>query len=69
MGISIWYQALMVFGLIILIMGFFQYRKRQGDVIEVGREMARPSYWGSAILIAAAYVVLKVVFGFLGKVL
>lgn len=65
---SLWYQTLLVFGLALLVLGYFQYR-RSGDVLKVGQELARPSYWVPAIIIAVAYVVLKLLFSGLAKIL
>lgn len=57
---SLLYQALLVFGLMLLILGYFQYR-RSRDVVAIVQEMFRPSYLVPAAIIALAYVLIKTV--------
>ncbi len=65
---SLWLQALLVFSVLILIMGYFQYR-RSHDIISVIQEMFRPSYLVPAIIGTVAFLILKVVASVLDKVL
>jgi hypothetical protein len=51
-------QTVLVFGLMLLILGYFQYR-RNPDVVAIGQEMLRPSYLLPAAIIALAYLVIK----------
>ena len=53
-------QTLLVFGVLLLIMGYFQYR-RSHDVVAIIQEMFRPSYLIPAAIGAIAYLILKVV--------
>ena len=57
---SLWMQTLLVFGVLLLIMGYFQYR-RSHDVVAIIQEMFRPSYLIPAAIGAIAYLILKVV--------
>ena len=65
---NLFYQALVVFALMLLILGYFQYRRRP-DVIAIAQEMFRPSYLVPAAIIAVAYVVLKIILTALNGVL
>lgn len=65
---SLWGQALIVFGVLLLIMGFFQYR-RSPDVIAIAQEMFRPSYLVPALIGAIAYVIIKVIVSLFDAVL
>lgn len=57
---SLFGQAIVVFLFMLLILGFFQYR-RSHDVIAVVQEMFRPSYLFPAAIIAVVYVIIKVI--------
>ncbi len=59
-AMSLFYQALVVFAAMILIMGYFQYR-RGPDVITIAQEMFRPQYLVPAIIITICYVIIKVI--------
>jgi hypothetical protein len=61
-------QTLLVFGILLLIMGYFQYR-RSRDVVAIIQEMFRPAYLVPAAIGAVAYLVVKVVASVLDKVL
>lgn len=65
---SLWMQTLLVFGVLLLIMGYFQYR-RTHDIIAVIQEMFRPTYLIPAVIGTVAFLVLKVVASLLDKVL
>ena len=57
---SLFGQAIVVFLFMLLILGFFQYR-RSHDVIAIVQEMFRPSYLFPAAIIAVVYVIIKVI--------
>ena len=61
-------QTLLAFGVTLLVLGYFQYR-RKADVVSIVQEMFRPQYLLPAAAVALGYLVLKVVFSLLGKVL
>lgn len=61
-------QTLLVFGVLLLIMGYFQYR-RSHDVVAIIQEMFRPGYLIPAAIGAIAYLILKVVASVLDGVL
>ena len=65
---SLWAQTLLAFAVLLLIMGYFQYR-RSRDVISIVQEMFRPNYLVPAAIGALAYLVIKVVVSLLDKVL
>lgn len=65
---SLWAQALIVFGVLLLVMGYFQYR-RTPDVIAIAQEMFRPTYLLPAAIGAVVYLVLKFVLSVLDGVL
>lgn len=65
---NIWIQTLMVFGALLLILGYFQYR-RSHDIISVVQEMFRPSYLVPPAIGAVAYLIIKLVISALDKVL
>jgi hypothetical protein len=53
-------QGVLVFGLMLLIMGYFQYR-RSHDIISITQEMFRPSYLMPAVIVTLAYIVIRVI--------
>lgn len=65
---SLLYQALLVFGLTLLVLGYFQYRRRP-DVVHIAQEMFRPGYLVPAAIIAVAYIILKLTVGALAGIL
>ena len=65
---SLWAQTLLAFAVLLLIMGYFQYR-RSRDVISIVQEMFGPNYLVPAAIGALAYLVIKVVVSVLDKVL
>jgi hypothetical protein len=60
MAMSLWYQALLVFGGTLVVMGYFQYR-RNGDIVAIVQEMARWSYLGTALIITICYVIIYLI--------
>lgn len=64
---SLWAQTLSAFALTLLVLGYFQYR-RHGDVIKVGQELVRPSFWVPALIISAIFLVLRIFFSGLDKI-
>lgn len=65
---NIWIETLLVFVSILLILGYFQYRKNP-DVIAIGQEMLRPAYLAPALLSALIYFIVKLVFTGLDTIL
>jgi hypothetical protein len=63
---NIFVQSLLVFGVMLLVLGYFQFL-RSGDIISIVQEMFRPQYLVPAALVAVAYLILKAVFSLLNK--
>ncbi len=64
---NIWIESLLVFAAILLILGYFQYRKSP-DVISIAQEMFRPAYLVPAVISAIVYFIVKLVLSGLGAI-
>lgn len=68
MHLNLFEQGLLVFAFMLLILGYFQYR-RSHDVIAIVQEMFRWQYLGPAFIVAVVYMILKVILGALNGVI
>ena len=61
-NMNLFYQSLLVFAGTLVLLGYFKFRHNP-DIIDIVQEMARPMYLVTAVIIAIAYIVIRLVLG------